>query len=355
MTSLELVRERLASFAERGAADVSPLYAHLAARAATDDAVAGLLTAAPERFAHPTLLLAAVHRLAQAEPVHPLSRYYPTLGGTHGPDEGTWPLFRDFVLERADRVRELISTRSTQGNEVGRAALLYPALARVKGPVGLVEVGCSAGLLLGIDRYSYRYQSEQAGQVAVGPAKATVGVHCVLELAPGATMPKLPKSVKVGARIGLDRAPADLEDEETYAWLEACVWADQPERLRLLGVAAAAQRKAKPEFVTGDAVADLAKAVALVPEDQPLVVLTSMVLPYVPVVGFVDALRALGRPLTWVSLESYGTGLEHLLPGRAELEDGHVVGLVRVEDGEVRSAEALALAAPRGQRLTWLV
>ncbi|MEU4807095.1 DUF2332 domain-containing protein [Actinosynnema sp. NPDC023587] len=358
MTALDLVRQRLAGFAQRGAHGLSPLYEHLASRAAEDPEVAGLLTAAPEHFAQPTLLLAAAHRLVQAEPFHELSNYYPSLGGTYGADERTWSLFRAFVLERADRMRALIASRSTQTNEVRRAALLYPAVAMVKGPVGLLEVGCSGGLLLGLDQYGYRYQTEQAGQLVAGPAKAALGLHCALELAPGAELPRIPKTVKVAAKVGLDRAPADLTDEDTYAWLEACVWADQPERLRLFGVAAAVQRKAPPEFVTGDAVADLAAAAARVPADLPLVVITSNTLHHLPGDEFVRALRELDRPAWWVSHESYAAALVHVLPGRSDLEAPHeavgVLGLTKFEGGEVVSAKALALTAQHGQRLVWL-
>ncbi|RKT52673.1 DUF2332 domain-containing protein [Saccharothrix australiensis] len=358
MTSLDLVRRRLSEFARLEAHGVSPLYEHLAAHAAADPEVAALLTAAPERFAYPTLFLAAAHRLLQAEPFHELSNYYPSLGGTYGADERTWPLFRSFVLDRAERMRELVSTRSTQTNEVRRAALLYPAVAMVKGPVGLLEVGCAAGLLLGLDRYGYRFQTQQAGQLVAGPAKAALGLHCALELAPGADLPRIPKAVKVAARVGLDRAPVDLGDEDAYAWLEACVWADQPERLRLFGVAAAVQRKAPPEFVVGDAVADLAAAAARVPAELPLVVLTSSTLAYLPGGEFVRALRELDRPVWWVSHEAYAEGLAHVLPGRDDLAaDGEtfgVLGLVRFEGGEVRSAKALAKTALHGQRLVWL-
>ena len=106
-----------------------PLYSHLAGHAADDDEVAGLLTAADAAAAHPTLLLAAVQRVLQAEPFHELTNYYPSLGGSYGPDGGTWPLFRSFVLDRADRVRVLIANHVTQTNEVRRAALLSWPLA----------------------------------------------------------------------------------------------------------------------------------------------------------------------------------------------------------------------------------
>lgn len=329
-TSLDLAQRRLRAFAEE-AAGISPLYGHLASRAAEDPEVADLLTAATEENATGELLLAAAHRLVQAEPFHPLSSYYPSLGGTYGADESTWPLFRDFLLERGDRVRALVSTHVIQTNEVRRAALLYPAVAaaakQAGAPIGLVEAATTAGLLLGLDQYSYRYQTAEAGQVAAGPAKAALGLHCALELAPGAVLPKLPKTVKVAAKTGIGATPADLADEDAYAWLEACVWADQPERLRLFGVACGVLRKNPPRLVAGDPVDDLAKAVE--PIDAPVVVITSG-----SGLDLVPALSALGRPAWWAAHEE------------GELR------LVRVRESDVTTT-TLATTEAHGQRLVW--
>ncbi|SFQ18559.1 hypothetical protein SAMN05421810_10586 [Amycolatopsis arida] len=360
------IRHRLREFASTEAAGASPLYEHLAERAAEDDAVASLLAAAPPADARPTLLLAAAHRLVQAEPAHPLSRYYPSLGGSDGVDGQTWPLFRAFLLERADKVRELVSTRFTQTNEVRRAALLYPAVSlaarQAGGRVALLEVGCSAGLLLGLDRFNYRYHCPGGEQLVAGPAKAAVGLHCALEVAGGAAPPKLPKKLSVGARLGLDRAPVDAGDEEELAWLEACVWADQPERIRLLRTAALAQRKDPPELVAGDAVDDLAAAAGRLPAELPLLVITSHVLPYLPErrrVEFVGALRdlAVRRPLWWISDEGYEAAMAHVLPGRDDLALARtgrsVLGLATWVDGELR-AQVLARTSSHGQRMTWV-
>lgn len=367
--SLEEIRDRLRWFADRHAAEISPLYSHLAGHAADDDEIAGLLTAtSKEEAADATLLFAAIQRVLQSEPFHELTNYYPSLGGTYGPDAATWPLFRTFVLERADRVRKLIATHVTQTNEVRRAASLYPAVtlaAKQAGkPIGLLEVGTSGGLLLGMDTFGYRYQTEQAGQLVAGPARAAVGLHCALALAPGATLPPIPKKLAIAARIGMDARPVDLTDEEQYAWLEACIWPDQPERLRLFGAAAAAQRKSPPELVAGDAVDDLPAVAARIPADVPLIVLTSHVLWLFSDErrrAFVDALAALAatRPLWWVSQEGYRGGLQTVLPGRDDLvaAEGEksfgVLGLVRWVDGEP-AATALAKTAPHGERMEWL-
>jgi hypothetical protein len=364
--TLERVQRRLRRFAAVDTSGTSPLYVHLAARAAEDAEVAGLLTAASVEFATPTLLLAAVHRALQSVPFHELTNYYPSLGGSYGPDEGTWPLFRSFVLEHRDEIRNRIATHTVQTNEVRRAALLYPAVAMVagRGPIGLLEVGCSAGLLLGLDRYSYRYQTEQAGQLVSGPAKATVGLHCALALAEGASLPALPKKLNVGARIGLDRAPVNLADEEQYAWLEACIWADQPERQRLFAAAARAQLSDPPELMAGDAIDDLAAAAARIPAELPLVVITSVATLYLPrerQTAFIEALGELAasRRLHWVSHEDYTTALAHVLPDRADLRypEGQpsfgVVGIVDWQNGRP-IGRAVARTAWQGQRMEWL-
>ena len=362
---LEEIKARLRLFAEKEAGGSSPLYEHLAGNAAEDDDVAGLLTSARDDEARGTLLMAAAHRLVQADPIHPLSRYYPSLGGFDGVDSETWPLFREFMLSRADKARAIIAGRYTQTNEVRRAALLYPAVSiaatEAGGRIALLEVGCSAGLLLGLDKYSYRYQCDGGEQLTAGPAKTAVGLHCALNLAPGAVLPTLLKKLTITARAGLDRAPVDVQDEDELAWLEACVWADQPDRIRLLRTAAAAQRKYSPELITGDAVDDLAAAAATLPNDVPLVVMTSHVLAYLsdrrP--DFLAALKKLAqqRPLWWVSEEAYEAGLEYVLPDRDDLSGRGTaecaLGLVRWHKGELY-ARALARTAPHGHRMTWL-
>jgi hypothetical protein len=360
--SLEEVKQGLRAFAA-GAAGASPLYEHLAGRAAEDDDVAGLLAPGDD----PALLLAAAHRLVQADPIHPLSRYYPSLGGFDGVDGGTWPTFREFLLDRADRARQLITTRAIETNEVGRAAGLYPAVAlaakQAGGKIALLEVGCGAGLLLGLDRFGFRYQCNGGEQIVAGPAKAPVGLHCALDVASGATLPKVAKKVAVGAKLGLDRAPIDASDEEELAWLEACVWADQLDRIRLLRTAATAQRKDPPVLVAGDAVDDLAAAAARVPDELPLVVLTCRLLTHLAEerrADFVSALAKLAadRPLWWVCDEPYEVALSHVLPGHDELAfwgaaGSCTLGLVRWHDG-LADAAALAHTSRYGHRMTWL-
>jgi len=366
MTGVDLARERLLTFGKQEAAGESPLYEHLALAAGADDEVATLLAAAEPGQARATLFFAAAHRLVLAEPTSELAYYYPSVGGDRGVDDSTWPTFRAFVLDRAPRMRELIATRVTQTNEVRRAALLYPALVAIGkqagGPIGLLEVGASAGLLLGVDRYGYRYQLAGGEQVNAGPAKAALVLTSQLALAEGAKKPTLPRKLAIGARLGLDVRPVDLADDEQLAWLEACVWADQVDRIRLLNTAATVQGGDRPEMVTGDAVDDLAAAAARIPAELPLVVLNAHVMPYLDAgrrQEFVAALTevAASRPLWWLSQENYEACLHTLLPARTDLAVADrgtaTLGVVQWTDGAPQ-ATVLARTGAHGQSLEWL-
>ncbi|OXM68348.1 hypothetical protein CF166_23190 [Amycolatopsis sp. KNN50.9b] len=357
-------KRQLSEFAGSAAGE-SPLYEHLASKAAEDDEVAGLLAAAPGG-ASPALLFAVAHRLIQADPIHPLSRYYPSLGGFDGVDGQTWPVFREFLLAHADDAAGMLASKSLANNEVRRAASAFPGVAmaakQAGGKIALIEVGTAGGLLLGMDRFAYRYQCDGGEQLVAGPAKAAVGLHCALDLAPGAVLPKLPKKLTVASRVGLDPAPLDLSDEDELAWLEACVWADQPDRVRLLRAAALAQRKSPPEIIAAGAVGGFDEAVSRVPADLPLVVLTSRTMGHIPDADraeFLSRMAALGqtRPLWWVMDETYEHGLSAVLPGRDELafaRDGlTTLGLARrTADGW--DAVALARTTRYGARMTWL-
>ena len=109
----------------------------------------------------PVLLFACVHDLLLAgRPDVGLASFYPDLVAE--PDRGDpMPAFRAFTAAHADELAELLVTRSTQTNEIGRCALLLPAFGIVAdevGPLAHLDVGASAGLNLLLDRYHYTYE-----------------------------------------------------------------------------------------------------------------------------------------------------------------------------------------------------
>jgi hypothetical protein len=320
--SLSDIRTRYATFAEREAVGITPLYRELANAVAGSEPLLGFLHSLPEPKQQPNLLLAAVRYL---------------FGTVQGADR-----FESLVLEHEARIRALMMSRRTQTNEPGRCAVLMPLLARLPQPLALLEVGASAGLCLLPDHYAYDYgDGIIPAAVEVGPPPPVFRCH------PVGPVPVPAGPVRVAWRAGLDLDPPDLDNADDVAWLRALVWPGDAAREERLAAALDLARRARPRVIRGDLRTDLAPLAAQAPEEATLVVFHSAVLVYVEPedrTRFVDAVAALGA--VWIANESPG-----VLPdvaaraGRAFEDDRFLVSL----DGE-----PVALAAPHGQMLEWI-
>jgi hypothetical protein len=300
------------------AAESSPLYARLAADVVDDPDVLRFLAALPVGKRQPNLLLAALQYLDGA------------------PEDGSE--LRRRVVDDGERLRATMTARATQTNEPARCAALLPVLARLDGPLALIEVGASAGLCLYPDRYSYEYDGR-----AVGPAGP---VHLTCTTTGDSALPgRLPD---VAARIGVDLNPLDPGDADDRAWLRALVWPGPSAADRLQRLAAAAEIAAREpaRMLTGDLLDRLPDALDLVPPGSTPVVFHTAVLPYVPSdrrAAFLELVRSL--PVRWLAQEAQG-----VVPGTGEAPPGGWgTDFVLSLDGR-----PLALTAPHGGRIDWL-
>ncbi|WP_440990234.1 DUF2332 domain-containing protein [Haloarchaeobius baliensis] len=274
------LRDEFTEFAE-WCDGTSPLYARLARGVADDPDLLAVADAVPEGRPAPHTLFAAVHSLLLDGADHELREWYPSVVGdaAHDPAEADlMPAFVEFVLAHETRVRELVATRRTQTNAVGRCSALYPAFARVAarvdGPLALVEVGTSAGLNLCFDRYRYRYETD-AGVRTVGVDDSPVRIDCALR----GTDPPLPADPPtVASRVGIDLNPLDVTDDADLNWLRALVWPEHVDRHDQLAAAAEVVRPDPPRLVAGDAIDRLPAVVAELPNDRPVCVYDTQVL-----------------------------------------------------------------------------
>ncbi|QBX99699.1 DUF2332 family protein [Rhodophyticola sp. CCM32] len=131
-----------------------------------------------------------------------------------------------------------------QTNEVRRSVALIPAALHLTDrfglPLTISELGASAGLNLGFDRYGLMIGDEMRG-----PAESPV---CLAPDWSGALPPDLP--LQVTGRAGVDLNPLDVTRPDQALRLLAYLWPDQPDRLRLTR-AAMELADTKPD--TGDA------------------------------------------------------------------------------------------------------
>jgi hypothetical protein len=186
-----------------------------------------LLDALPQR------VVGAVQGLALEGRAPELARYYPSLGGTP-----VWPdtadAFARVIAEHAAEIRPRLDTQ-VQTNEPRRCAALlggFLTAARRSGlPLRLLEIGSSAGLLLFWDRYRYELGPHRWGD----PASPLL-----LDAEWRGAAPDLAAPVRVASRRGCDLFPLDVRDAAQLRRIESFLWADQPDRHRLLRAAAAA-------------------------------------------------------------------------------------------------------------------
>jgi hypothetical protein len=324
---LDHIKERYRRFAETECRGYSDLYYRLARGAADDDAVMRFIADKP--VPQPNLFFAAIQYVV-------------------GPDAmpDTSAELRAVLAHHGAAIAEIMRTRRTQTNEVGRCAVLLPALPI--GPLALVEVGASAGLCLLIDRFFYDY-----GSVRIGDA-SSVRLQCALT----GSVPLPVALPDVVWRRGLDIEPVDLRDEAAVRWLLACVWADHRDRRERLEAAIRLGRGDAPLVTRGDLVDDLSSLLALAPRAATLVVFHSAVLPYVrqerrDAFAEVLAETSTRRDVVWISNES--PGLVARLEARAPVVNPRrfLVGRTTFRD-RVGRDEVLGLAHPHGRELQWL-
>lgn len=331
----------------------APLTARIAAIIADEPALAAILLGAPSEQRLPVLLLAAIHDQVLADPDCELARWYPTVAADPRHDNPRAALV-SHCAERADALAATVASRSTQTNEVGRCALLLPALATIAGeagPLAWIDVGASGGLNLLLDRFAYAYRPGGT----VGTVGEPTGVH--LEVDTRGEVPVPARMPPIERRLGLDRSPIDLLDPVEARWLRACVWADQHDRFRRLDGAIAVAVEHPVEVRRGDAVDDLPAVLDDLAGTGHPVVTNSWVLNYLSPARRDDYVAMLdragrARDLSWVFVESPADAPG--LPFDPALAERSVtaVGMVTWRAGR-RHVEHLGIAHPHGYWLHW--
>ena len=227
-----------------------------------------------------------------------------------------------------------------QTNEVGRSAVLMSGLLviadRFKLPLGLYELGASAGLNLLLDHYGYDLGGLVAGDAASG-----------VQLKPdweGASPPR--GAVTIAGRRGVDLNPARLPDEGDR--LLAYVWADQPERLQRLEAALAIAAAAPPVVDRASAADWIEAQLALEPEPGVVrVVVHSIAFQYFDAhsqrraaahIEAAGSRASADAPLAWL---------------RYEQEPGSKRPSLRLRTWP-GDEQLLAWAHPHGRSVTWL-
>jgi len=338
-------------FGEVDAAGTSPLYERVAVALSESGEALRAIEAAPARKRHPTVILAALHDLALAGRAPALAAAYAAADGDAAAGAAI-----DTLLRMTDSVVAIAVRRRTRPDETGRCAVLYPAIAEAArragaDAVGLIDVGCSAGLNLNVDRVDITYSNGQSLGDPSSPVRLSSSIVGGRPI-PARAMPE------VVARVGVDLDPVDVTDADDARWLRACLWPDQPERAARLEAEMALTTAAPPLLLRGDAVVVMPGAFARVPADALPVVTTTWALSRFPLESRLRFLHRLdeaaaGRAVAWVSVE--GVGVAPAIPTFGDRHaSGHsIIGLAVFGQSALR-AEAVGRCWSRGRMLAWL-
>lgn len=337
-------------FGEVDAAE-SPLYARVAVALSESDEALRAIESAPARKRQPALILAALHDLAMAGRAPALAAAYEA-----GDSNAAAAAAIETLLRQAESVVAIAAQRKPRTIEIRRCAVLYPAIAeaahRVSADsVGLIDVGCSTGVNVIVDRVGITYSNGQSLGDPSSPVQlssSVVGDRPV----PTTLVPE------VVARVGIDIDRVDVTDGDDARWLRACVWPDQVEQAARLDAALSIAAADPPVLLTGAAVDLLPDAIARVPADALPVVITTWALSSLALEARQRFLQCLGdagahRPVAWVSLE--GVGVAPSIPTFGDRRaSGHSIIGVALFDHSTLRVEAVGRCWSKGRLLAWL-
>lgn len=256
-------RERLAAAWRAGVAiytaQRAPLYAALSG-AGAEDAEIMALTAHALGAAPPVHLFIAAHYLLLGGVQHPLARYFATLTDDPAPPGEAWPHFRAFALEHRDALVELMQTRPIQMTYVERCRVLMPPMClageMAGAPLHLVEIGCSAGIMLTFDHYAYEMRR---GEV-IGPADAKIRLTGELHGGPPLRMPQ------IASRTGIDLNLIDPNSADDRRWMLAACFPELRQEQANLAEAMDIVAKTEINWFEGDALAHVPRVLAALPD-----------------------------------------------------------------------------------------
>jgi len=325
-----------------------PVYAALCAMFAREPERLGVLRDAEPTQRRPNLLLAAAHLLVSRERTSPFAEYFRSAGGMREVDDEFADRAREFLDAHVETIAALCATRTTQTNEIGRCAILWPAVLEGLERTGarecaLFDFGASAGLNLGLDVYGLDYDD-----LRVRPG-AEPRIDCKL-VGPGRFAST--GNVRVAARLGVDVSPVDLHDAASREWLLACVWPhDITRRVRLERAIDVALEHGFRVEQAHDGLELIEQRIAKLPADVTPVVFHTWVLNYIPPDRrrtAITRLRGLvrDRRAIWISGEGDEVVLDPSLPRCPPFE---TQWLLTTPEGQ----SVVAHSHPHGAWLRW--
>ena len=329
-------------------ATFSPLLSNLSSLIAKDKEICEIASFCKSNQHRPYLFFFAIQYLMLSLPGESLQQHLQRQENDPRSYEHIYPIFRRFCLKHADAIKSLISNRTNQATLPDRAALLLPALSflgkKIKEPLNLIEIGCSAGFLLLFDKYSYDFGNGESLGDLTGPL--------VLRPEIKGPPPKLPtKMPTIGKRFGIDLNPLDPNNSDDRRWMESIFPIDYPmnELRQRFSAAIELRRNHDLNLFQGDALQVLPELAAQI--DGPLCIFHSICLYQWPE----TALDSLEKTLRQLSLTRTVHRISMEMTDLPEQGYPAEICYLSYEGGEQVSGQILGYGKDDGTWLQWTI
>ncbi|MGE0386399.1 MAG: DUF2332 domain-containing protein [Gammaproteobacteria bacterium] len=180
----------------------------------------------------PHFFMGVLHYVALRYPQHAFAEFFPSIAPKPRPPAQIAPVLKAFCSAHRDEIIAVASTRTCQTTAVDRAPTILLSLdfvaRRAGAPLSLIEVGCSAGLLLMFDRFGYDFGPGGT----IGDPDSPVRVRPVFRGTPPTVPARLPP---IAWRVGVDLHAVEVGDSEVRRWIQAQTfpeWVDEAARTR---------------------------------------------------------------------------------------------------------------------------
>lgn len=312
----------------------------------------------PSLYANPSLVLPGL-RLAAGLNLLAITKKEEKLASVFPPhqmvfDERTKIEVLEVLQRQQDFLREFCLS-PPQTNEVARSGVLFCGLVHInaKRPIRLLELGCSAGLNLLCDQYTYPRLNYTGTEENVKINFKWEGSNVISEVASSSAL-------SIVSRKGCDLNPLDLRADEQFRQILSYIWPDQRSRVDLFTAAVAALRHRHNALDLNKESAEVFLERELRERDPSTatVIMHSVFLQYPPaevkgkIIQLIEQAGAAASseaPLYWLRYE-----VEPVLDPTQEKSYRFILDLITFT-GVTSKREVLAEVHPHGAHIRWLL
>lgn len=182
------------------------------------------------------LFSAFFHYIALTDVDSPIRKYFRTYSGVYSKSNFSdlKTIIENILLKEEDTILRWILNTKLQTNEVNRCSVVYPLILSLGlNNINLIELGCSAGLILLMDLYNYTYIYNGVDEISFNKDSKTNINSNINTPERLISIIKNKEYLKIVKKIGIDLNILDINYINNQNLLKSSIWDDPIREKRL--------------------------------------------------------------------------------------------------------------------------